>query len=144
MDKEQNRVIKFRAWDGGMHYKLSFIGNGDENGNAVMGEHRPLINPILMQFTGLHDKSGKEIYEGDIVRILYTDWPSQTGNALSLEDYKKSISYHGVVEWHDAGWHVKMWGKKYQEYYFDSIDPGRHGEIEVIGSIYSTPNLIKK
>ena len=51
------RELKFRAWqDGTMISGLSF-------GDAVAGPH------ILMQYTGLKDKNGVEIYEGDIMRI---------------------------------------------------------------------------
>ena len=51
------RELKFRAWqDGTMISGLSF-------GDAVAGPH------ILMQYTGLKDKNGVEIYEGDLMQI---------------------------------------------------------------------------
>lgn len=67
-----NREIKFRAWDG---KKMLFSQNSDfylmPNGIQVpssTGHEFYDKNFPVMQFTGLHDKNGKEIYEGDIVK----------------------------------------------------------------------------
>lgn len=54
------REIKFRAWDGG---EIVYNSEPEYMGYALFGG----FNGEVMQFTGLLDKNGKEIYEGDIV-----------------------------------------------------------------------------
>lgn len=71
------REIKFRAWDTErkeMFYPnwiLTSTGcNVDKMEHPKHGElHRKDNTAILMQYTGLKDKNGKEIYEGDIVHV---------------------------------------------------------------------------
>ncbi len=53
------REIKFRAWDSDEKYMQPYKGFVHKVPNGY----------VLMQYTGLLDKSGKEIYEGDVVRM---------------------------------------------------------------------------
>ena len=105
------REIKFRAWDKedkSMGFPFSIY---KTNMLAVDAE-----NWVLMQFTGLKDKNGKEIYEGDILSYL----------AYS-EKIRKDPKYLKVVEWIGAGFNI------------------RNGEnFEVMGDIYNNPELLEK
>lgn len=90
-------------------------------------------------YTGLKDKSGKEIYEDDVIRILYTDWPSKSdSDERTLEEYKKDISGIGVVKYFEHEYRLQF------NNYMGDIIEGRHGEKEVIGNIYENPELLEK
>lgn len=75
-----NREIKFRAWHKDLK-KMFKIGqitlekgtwNFEPNDRDFIGMSIPFQPSfVLMQYTGLHDKNGKEIYEGDIVKVRY-------------------------------------------------------------------------
>lgn len=160
------RKIKFRAWTGhAMDYDVvvgrfgSFYVNAgkDDDGldvadkgslttfNTIYPENTP-----IMQFTGLKDKNGKEIYEGDIVARLETDWPSQTPDEngiypLSLDEYMRSISKICKVIFHDAEFCCLEPNGDYKG--ADALyclNTGRHGQIEIIGNIHEHPDLIRK
>lgn len=112
------REIKFRAWD--IPVKLMLENVGFEAG--AIESRKDLI---FMQYTGLKDKNGKEIYEGDIV--------------CSLNDTPK---INAVVKWQDGRFILKNWFDVYgQEPDFKIVDPS---QVEVIGNIYENPMLIKQ
>ena len=104
------REIKFRAWDNEknkMDYKPYF--HEFEDINTQFED----MDFILMQFTGLHDKNGKEIYEGDIV---------------CNEGFKEEVKWNEFY-----GWVVS------DEQMLGEVNFAR---IEVIGNIYENKELL--
>ena len=141
------REIKFRAWDEGnkvMHFDFQFIRSGVEGNDWIIfisdkfplkkHETNPFTNPNpyfaqqlkVMQYTGLKDKNGKDIYEGDI--LLYSGRDSCG---------RKVMSAKLKVVWENQGaWNIgTTWGHT-GEGFFDLF------RAEIIGNIYENPELL--
>lgn len=81
------------------------------------------FNIELMQYTGLHDKTGKEIYEGDIVKV-------------------SDIIKLGKIIFESRSFGVRVIGGKHDNS-FHSLMYVASDWIEVIGNIYENPELLK-
>ena len=121
-----NRQIKFRVWD-----KRKNKGIHTQNMLYHAQLHRFWQDFVdysgyeLMQYTGLTDKNGKEIYEGDII--------------IDTQKQKYKI----IFDKNYARYDLKVCGenKLSQTSYFTQIYEKKH--IEVIGNIFEHPELLK-
>lgn len=124
------REIKFLAWDRlkkqmffveaityvkktGLPKYVYYVGN--------KSPHSIRTETTLLQYTGLKDKNGKEIYEGDIVRY-------NTGEAW-------------IVKWSGRGGFIYADNGNKNTAATNQL-PDMH-EVEVIGNIYENPELLK-
>ena len=96
-----NREIKFRVWDVGnkemlevqeLDFEPTFHGGRIAIRPDQYSDYFDPEDMILMQYTGLHDKNGKEIYEGDRVYIVPEDeygevkWDNETARFVVIYD----------------------------------------------------------
>lgn len=122
-----SREIKFRAWDKQAklfldveaHFsnEVSITPDDESRGHFRPAQFEADQTRIqLLQYTGLKDKNGTEIYEGDLI-----DEPGAWGAR--------------TVVWRWAGWALEEDGEFYAIQVLD--------EMEVIGNIYENPELLK-
>jgi len=104
-----NREIKFRAWAENKmhHFDLS---------DTIA----PSLEDNVMQFTGLKDKKGNDIYEGDIVDYRCDSQPKK-------EDLR-------IVKFHENGFYSATGGYDINLYAIKNA-------CKVVGNIYETPEL---
>lgn len=112
--ENSNRPIRFRAWDKEGKKMYPVLGISFRNGIVDIGrEDSNKVDVELMQFTGLLDSKGVEIYEGDIVR-------GEAGNIDSI------VSKEGAFCWGNM---------TLRDYYV--------GNWKVIGNVWENHNLLK-
>ena len=129
-------IPKYRAWD--KHGQKMFA--NDEliiwNGNVYANDSKKLTcnnlkgwsidDEYLMQSTGLKDKNGKEIFEGDVVRQVRTQ-PTTENETIT-----------GVVTMIEGTWLIMNDCEQLASKLWSETD-----ENEIIGNIYENPELLE-
>lgn len=130
-----NREIRFRAWDNENKYMViskqgvfTALRNSMNIVRQADGYYNDgdLLKPnkekyILMQYTGLHDKNGKEIYEGDIVGDNKIKW---------------------IVKWNKHRMGFSLYPTTEQLYDEMPINVENKLGFKILGNIYDNPELI--
>ncbi|WP_312459901.1 YopX family protein [Proteiniclasticum sp.] len=135
------REIKFRAWDkteNRMARNVEELKFNSKGIYAVVLNHlgfemRRRANDVeLMQYTGLKDRNGKEIFEGDIVAFEDSD---------GGYEYPDVVVNTGIVEYGELGFYfTNRVAAEMDDFY---IKDGRCDDVEVIGNIHDNPELME-
>lgn len=125
------REIKFRAWDGEEMYVPEI--QPDEEGCPINEWFGSFKNVTLMQYTGLKDKNGKEIYEGDIVKSFWQY------DGVTVRDYELT----GLIVWNQE---VAAFSLDYGDQmikWLSSYEREELLELEIIGNVHQNPEFFK-
>jgi uncharacterized phage protein (TIGR01671 family) len=161
------REIKFRAWDSKEKYMMTVdsiqfpvggvlvCGPGVGSGwSSVVGEHSE-ETIVLEQFTGLRDKTDRNMYEGDIVTDPRMD--SLFNAHPSRDCWWRGVVKHGIFsvqggsgghgegpEYHRViGWYYNTITTDYR--HVDSVESRPlHSGLVIIGNIHENPELIEQ
>lgn len=141
-----------------MKFRAKRIGNGElVEGYYFKTDNRYFItneNPFSVEIdhttlamaTGQTDKNGVEIFGsvpvdgvmsrgGDVVRMLYTDWPSKSANdSRTIEQYMYDIGFTAKIQFISPSFYATLQSKFYSdEIDLCSLNVGEHGYILITG-----------
>jgi hypothetical protein len=121
------KEIRYRQYIKGTWHYWGFMPDGSFRGPASDTSVGGISES--QQFTGLHDKNGKEIYEGDVIHCMASvHTPERSFSA----DEKKPVTFEDGAFRYDG---ITLG---------DMLNPGmRDYTFEVIGDIYQHPELLK-
>ena len=122
------REVRFRLWDktsNAMKFEFGMNSEG-KTGYYDKGSWKASDNIELMQWTGLKDKAGNDIYESDIVSFMYK-YPNDHLAKLELVECE-------IV------WNKSMWALKWKDGYINGSQLNAE-KYTVVGNIYENEGL---
>ena len=128
-------IPRYRAWhktweELGEVKRIRFDDEGDVRTvlfrGKILGTDTPIDKIELMQSTGLKDKNGKEVFEGDVVRQVRTQ-PTTENETIT-----------GVVTMFEGAWLIMNDCEQLASYLWSETD-----ENEIIGNVYENPELLE-
>lgn len=126
---------RYRAWDSAKKEMFKDTFAITESGQVVVVEQESVASSpdyifvqhlVIMQSTGLFDRNGKEIFEGDIVRQVRTQPTTENETII------------GVVTMIEAAWLIMNDCEQLASKLWSETD-----ENEIIGNIYENPELLE-
>ncbi|EJR71438.1 hypothetical protein IK7_06210 [Bacillus cereus VD156] len=126
------REIKFRAWDGTSWVYSECISKDGINWWILNNEDDNWLTCLdPQQYTGLKDKNGKEIYEGDVLDLSLGD-----DSVLRCEVIYEAPSF--CRKWYNANT-IRLRQREIEPMAWNT-----HIVYEVIGNIYENPELLER
>ena len=116
-----SREIRFRAWN---KYEKEMYSDWDECKDWTVNESFANSEFIIEQYTGIKDKNGKEIFEGDIVKVVRHHY---AGTEVYDEREDEVVFARGAFTVGEDGW-----------YFWDYASGSTDDKVEVIGNIHES------
>lgn len=117
-------LLKVDDWNQAEHEHFDYFIQTDVMEQEEYNMYYITDNNTIGQYTGLHDKNGKEVYEGDIVRILGGEYEQ------GFYEWDETVQIKDLIY---DGFNLMM-----------TISQIGNQAIEVIGNIYDNPELLER